>query len=162
MATSRRSILWKSGVVLAAALLLGCQTEKQSKSTSLRGAESDPVAPISNTDPCATRLHDICGALLLFYATNDRLPADLTELERAPGSEDIPSFTCPVSNKPYVYNAGGIRMPEKNSWVILYDPAPSHSNLRWAVSILEPVPGQPLVTKVVALPETFFLLRPPK
>lgn len=147
---------------MALVLLAGCQTENQTSSTRINRADQAPVAPISNTDACATRLHDVCGALLLFYATNDRLPVDLSELQRAPGSEDIPSFTCPVSGKPYVYNPGGIRMPEKASWVILYDPAPSHSNLRWAVSILEPVSGQPLVTKVVALPETFFLLRPPQ
>jgi hypothetical protein len=38
--------------------------------------------------------------------------------------------------------------------------APSHSNMRWAVTVGEPeVEGGPLVMKIVALPESFFLLR---
>ncbi len=119
-------------------------------------AAKEPVAAISNTDPCAGRLHDISEPLLLYYIQNHRLPGRLEELRAMPGFESI-ELTCPVSKRPYLYNPIGLTTAENRSRIICYDAAPSHSGMRWAISITEPEEENgPLVTKVIALPESHF------
>jgi hypothetical protein len=122
----------------------------------------DPGMPVLTGDPCANRLHDICGALLLYYAANHHLPEKLDELARLPGFEHVNEFTCPVSKQPYVYNPVGILDIEKNTRVIIYDPAPTHRGTRAAISVVEPKGNEALVTKVVGLPESWFVLHPPR
>lgn len=112
------------------------------------------------TDPCAMQMHDLCGALLLYYLQHSDLPPTLQDLS-APGRDGPVGLTCPVSQRPYVYNPGGILEPQRQSRIVVYDAAPSHDGMRWAIRIREPVPGQPLVAQVVRLPESLFLLRPP-
>ena len=159
-------------LLLTAALLapLACApSSKSAKST--RGparsqipnpgpdAPGKPTAPISNTDPCAERLHALCGPLLFYYALHRRLPERLDELRALADPIDAPvEFTCPVSGLPYVYAPQGVRRPGGQPGVlVLYDAAPSHSGMRWAVAVDEPTrPGQPLVTKVVPEPEVVF------
>lgn len=145
---------------LAGLSFVGCTGQTQ-RPTSGQGSPSPqpPGAVISNTDACATRLHDLCGPLLLYYGIRHHLPEQLEELSRLPGFEGIRDFTCPVSGKPYVYDPDGTISSAPPSRVILYDPEPSHSGLRWAVSIIEPDGDAPLVTKVIALPEAYFSRR---
>ena len=88
---------------------------------------------LSNTDACATRLHDLCGPLLFYYQRNHRLPGNINELADMPGYEPSMAFACPVSKRPYVYNPVGIVTTDKRPRPILYDPAPSHSGMRWAI-----------------------------
>jgi hypothetical protein len=147
------------GALIVALLIGGCASKTKTSTPPDPSHDKAPTAPISNTDACATRMQDMCGGLLLYYQLKNRLPESLDEIKNFPGEEGVPSFNCPVSKQPYVYMPNGIFLPEKNARVIVYDAAPSHSNMRWAISIDEPQPGQPLVTKVIALPETFFLLR---
>jgi hypothetical protein len=144
-----------SGLLLGASLAAGCQST--TRSNHAKGPPAD-TAPITNTDPCATRLHDICGAILFYYATRHHLPARLEELTALPGFEDIHEFRCPVSGQPYLYNPIGIVSPDQPTHIILYDPAPSHSGMRWAVSFVEPQGAAPPFTKVIALPESYFSL----
>lgn len=114
------------------------------------------VNAISNTDPCASRLHDICEPLLLYYLKNNRLPARLEELRDLPGFEQI-ELTCPVSRQNYLYNPVGITTAESRARIICYDPTPAHAGCRWAISIIEPQDSNgPLVTKVIGLPESHF------
>jgi hypothetical protein len=118
-----------------------------------------PVVPITNNDPCAGRLHQICGPLLLYYATNRRLPDSLDELFQVPGFQlQNDEFTCPVTRLPYIYDPRGIPAPASaGGRIILADATPAHSHLRWAVSIIEPKePGGALITKVIAVPESYF------
>lgn len=128
-------------------------------------AASDDSAPITNTDPCAMRLHDLSGSLLEFYFHYGELPATLAELSAGMAQLDaatqVPPGICPASQIPYMYDPRGILLPERRSRVVLWDPAPTHSGMRWAVTVEEP-PNQEgvLVTKVIALPERFFVLRP--
>ena len=124
-------------------------------------ASLSQVSPLSNTDPCAMRMHDLCGALLMYYFTHSRLPERLEELATIPGAEEPLSFVCPSTNTPYIYTLDGITIPERRTSIIVFDPSPAHAGLRWAISIEEPQVGQPLVTKVLALPESFFVVRPP-
>jgi hypothetical protein len=117
------------------------------------------VAPITNNDPCASRLHQICGPLLLYYAMNRHLPDTLDELLQVPGFNlSATDFTCPVSRLPYIYDPRGTRAPASaGGTIILADATPAHSHLRWAVSIVEPKdPGGALIAKVIAVPESYF------
>lgn len=135
-------------------LLCGCTPTNPDKPT------TQPVQhPISNTDPCAMQMHDLCGAFLLFYLQYQRLPANLQELVTYPPNAEITSLNCPASGQPYVYNPDGILFTEKNSLVILHDASGIHAGHRWVIAIDQPQPYQPLVAKVIALPERFFLLR---
>ena len=107
-------------------------------------------------DPCSSRLHDICGPLLLYYATNLRLPKSLDELKQMPGFESINDYTCPVSGKAYVYNPRGVRGPNVSQIAVIYDPEPTHNGYRWAIAVEEPQGNEPLQAKVVAWPESRF------
>ena len=121
-----------------------------------------PESPASNTDPCALRLHDLTGALLLYYFTYQRLPPSLDEANAAPGADAPVPLTCPASGLPYVYTVDGIQLPERHERVIVYDPMPAHyGGMRWAISLQDARDGAPMIAKVIALPESFFLFRPP-
>jgi hypothetical protein len=123
-------------------------------------ADETAVEPITSTDPCAMRLHELTGALLLYYSMNFTLPADLAELgDLADNIAQVQELVCPVSRRPYIYNPNGIFMAERKEYVIVYDAAPSHAGMRWAITIEEPVGGKSLVARVVTLPESFFLFR---
>ena len=122
------------------------------------------TAPISSAaDPCADRLHALCGPLLFYYAVKHRLPEHVEELRDLAGPDPDVAFFCPVSGKPYVYNPKGLpRGGGKPGVMILYDAEPSHSGLRWAVTAKEPKnTAQPLVTEVVAEKELTFHDAPP-
>ena len=114
------------------------------------------INAISNTDPCAMRLHDICGALLLYYQQNHTLPKRLDDLANSPLLEGQDALVCPVSKQPYLYNPVGITTAETRARIICYDPTPAHAGYRWAISIIEPEENGPLVTKVIGLPESHF------
>ena len=101
------------------------------------------------------RLHDLCGPLLMYYRLHQALPQRLAELKEMPSFGADVELTCPVSKQPYVYNAFGLPSPDKSERVIIYDATPAHSGFRWAVSIIEPKDANaPLITKVIALPES--------
>jgi hypothetical protein len=112
----------------------------------------------SSADACADRLHALCGPLLYYYAVKHRLPERMEELSDIAGPDPAVAFFCPVSGKPYVYNPAGLpRGGGKEGLMILYDPEPSHSGLRWAVTAKEPkTTGQPLITDVVVEKELTF------
>jgi len=154
--------------LVAALLISGCTSSskpvnKPGLTAAAKNADSEPD---SATDPCAARLHDICGGLLLYYLTHKRLPANLDQMQSMPELDAPLTFTCPLSKLPYIYNPNGIMLAEKNQRIVMYDASPAHAGphgvYRWAIRIDDPVPGQPLVAQVIALPESFFLLRPPE
>ncbi|WP_428937154.1 hypothetical protein [Fontivita pretiosa] len=160
---ARRIGLISLAVAMLAAMAGGCAGRGASGSmpTTRPGSPQQTVAPITNTDPCAMRLHDLCGALLLYFATNRQLPARLEQLQQVPGFEQVTGeLRCPVSGLPYVYNPAGWLLPEKQQRVIIYDRTPAHDGMRWAITIEEPKEDQPLITKVIALPESRFTFQP--
>ncbi len=158
--TQRRMLHWF--LLVGLTLLCGCASPAPTTINDKPPARPDRIDPISNTDPCAMRLHDICGGLLLYFAKHGDLPQQLTDMHDIPGLAGESPFICPVSGQPYTYNPAGLLAPERQERIIVYDARPSHSNMRWAVRIQEPAPGQPLVARVVALPESFFVLHPPR
>ena len=140
-------------MVLLVTVGCGASAKRQAASDATTRAGE---APITSTDPCATRLHDLCGPLLLYYATHQRLPGKPEELLAVPGFEIDKQLVCPVSHKPYIYNRAGIATPGSGGRVILFDATPAHQGHRWAIAIQETTDDQPLVAKVIALPEAFF------
>lgn len=151
---TRRRMLY--GLAAFGAAACGCAGNKKSP---VRAATL-PDRQESATDDCVDRLHDICGGLLLFYVDNWRLPTNLDEMRTLPDVKEAPPFECPLSQRPYVYTPTGIRIPEKKLWVIVYCPTPAHAETRWAISITEPTPDKLPQTKVIRVPESFFVFRP--
>src|SRR5205085_8682312 len=121
-----------------------------------RGAKppAQESSTLSSTDPFATRLHDVSGPLLLYYARAHKLPEHLEELNQVPHDEPL-EFTCPVSHQRYVYDPSGLLL-SPNGRLIVFDATPAHAGLRWAIAAVESEAGGALVLKVVALPESFF------
>lgn len=152
--TDRREALQRGLLLL---LLTAACHQPNGPPAERNAAGSTPAgAAVTNTDPCAMRLHDICGPLLMYYAARRELPARLEDLSRVPGFGNVRDFTCPASGRPYIYNRIGLIEPKLKSRVILYDAAPSHANMRWGVSVIEPAGDAPLITKVIAVPESIF------
>jgi hypothetical protein len=157
-------------VLLCALVLAGCAAppakEKKPAAadtpwSSTRPAEASRTPTASSgrltiNDPCPARLHDLCGPLLLYFATNNRLPKGVEELQRMPGFESVGPYTCPVSKQPYVYNPKGIISPNVTLRAVIYDAAPTHSGYRWTIVVEEPSGNAPLQAKVVAWPESRF------
>ena len=124
-----------------AALTAGCQTVAP-------GARR----PSAEADPCAERLHDICGQLLLYHSFNNRFPKTLGELKPIDPQQSLP-LVCPVSGKPYVYNPNGLRIPGRSGRLVLYDATASHSGMRWGILVGDPGGGGRLTARVILLSE---------
>jgi hypothetical protein len=117
--------------------------------------------PVTNTDPCAMRLHDLCGALLLYFGLRQELPTKIEDLVAVPGFEHLANeLSCPASSLPYVFNRDGLLLAEQNSLVIIYDRSPAHIGMRWGIAIDKSEPGMALVARVVILPESMFTFVP--
>jgi len=106
-------------------------------------------APGARIDPCAERLHDVCGGLLLYYAARGRLPGDLAEL-RAFDPGALPPLVCPASGEPYVYRAA-VSPLRGRAEVLVFDAVPCHEGRRWAV-VVSLTEADQLTARVVLLP----------
>ncbi len=161
---SRRG-LFCGGFLLAVVALAGCASDKGKPGSGGDSAAIDgklPTAQIKNDDECAGLLHDICGPLLLYYHSRHQLPARLEDLRQVRGFADL-ELACPVSKLPYVYNPVGIITLDNQPRMICYDAAPSHSGMRWAITVVEPRDNSgDLIAKVVAVPESAFTFKLPR
>jgi hypothetical protein len=119
-------------------------------------AEQVPGRPGDALDPCAERLHALCGPLLLYYLQHRSLPPTLQDLEDGP--EPTPPLYCPDSRKPYVYlpnNAIAIDNPRGH--ILVHDPVAAHHGVRWAIVISAgATPAEPLIAKAVGIKEDRF------
>ena len=152
-----RAILFSTALIL---LAVGCanSTPKEQK-PKLQSPWSDPGAqPRAATaiEPCADQLHELCRPLLLHYAIRRRMPTGLDDLRAIAGPDPAIVFECPVSRQPYTYNAEGLQSATVPGRIVLFDSTPAHDGKRWAVILEETRPGQPLIPRVVAIPESEF------
>ena len=127
-------------ILTLAVLAGGCQFQP---------ATAPPDDAQAETDPCAERLHDLCGQLLLYYSIHDELPRSLAELPKTGAAPAV----CPVSGKPYGYDRQGIQVVGWPGRLIVYDAEPCHDGLRWGILADAPRPGKPLVVRVARPPE---------
>ena len=164
---------WVVAWVVAACAAAGCTTETRRDTGLVTGAnpretrQTPPprqsrrasAAPQPNdlTDPCAVRMHDLSGQVLLYYAVNKRLPGRVEELEAFADADTGFHADCPVSGRPYVYAPGGLQSSAGGDrYLILYDAVPAHGGLRWGVFVAPPREGQPPATWVILMSEEVF------
>jgi hypothetical protein len=121
-------------------------------------SEPDEARPRAGSafDPCAERLHELCRPLLMHYAIHRRMPAGLDDLRRMAGPDPAIVFECPVSKQTYGYQPDGLGALTTQGRIVMYDPTPAHDGKRWAVVLEETKPGQPLIPRVVSIPEAEF------
>lgn len=145
----------------AVVVMVGCAGGRDASAgpTSQPTNDEFAVAPITNTDPCAMRLHDLAGRLALYWGFRGRLPDTLDELAEIESTMPMPELVCPQTGTAYLYNPGGIYLPETENYILVYDPAPVHAGLRWAIIAKEPDETGVFVAKVVPVPERVFSFR---
>jgi hypothetical protein len=131
--------------------------------TSSRGGGSPGERPNELEDPCATRLHQISGLLLTYYALNKHLPDRLEELtplvdvDVDPDASTGFDTTCPASGAPYVYAPSGLQSAAGGErYLVLYDAVPAHGGLRWGIFVAPPHGGLPPATWVILMSEEVF------
>ncbi|KPJ56331.1 MAG: hypothetical protein AMS16_02580 [Planctomycetes bacterium DG_58] len=128
-------------------LVLGCAAGCRSPEPVAR-----PATPAF--DPCAERLHEISGRLLLYYSLNRRLPPSLEELRTVTRDEAELTYVCPQSGETYIYRAEGLALPDGAGSLVLYDAVPVHNGGRWGIVVNRNAPGTPLTAGVVWIDET--------
>ncbi len=140
-----KDICLRVGIGLAA-ILMGCQAWPP-KEWSQPAAPATSKPAVEAMNPCAERLQDICGPLLLYYKTYDKMPDRLEDLGKlAPGA--LPPLVCPKSGIPYVNNPRGLAVPNSDKRIVVYDAAACHDGKRWTIVVDPPKPGKPLVARV--------------
>src|SRR6266566_7412873 len=149
---TNKIVFWIVSALLVG-FVAGCKSGPSSPTAAQPKQSSGPQPALSALDPCPERLHDIAGALLNFLIQYNRLPPTLEDLAPIKGTTLL--LTCPTSNQRYIYNPSGIKF-QANQWAVVYDAAPSHSNMRWAIVFSEGKQGQAPVPSVVAISEADF------
>ena len=72
--------------------------------------------------------------------------ADLAGAARVPAN----SLVCPASGKPYLYDPAGLPVRNASGRLILVDPEPSHSGMRWGI-LTGKARGGPFTANVILL-----------
>jgi hypothetical protein len=142
-------------------LLIGCQqpTTSQKPDTPPPPLPTDhrPTADeVVGSDECSNRMHNIEGALLMYYVTNHHLPIVLDEIKPFADAGTELKLTCPISNQPYVYSQAGLFAAGYDKRIIVWDPAPSHHGNRWCIVMPQAQANGALVPEVVQMPEKAF------
>lgn len=177
-----RSPSFRLMVALLGVVLAGCTTEKQStrytapgvardEGTQMimpqkfdadrqpiipAGADNPDVNPDKLTDPCAARLHDVAGALLLYYRVKQQMPAKLEDVRSGVKFAEDLEFTCARNGAPFVYVPNGMAAAGKEQRIVAFDPTPiGRPRFRWCLIATVSNSGA-LITDVVPLEEKVF------
>jgi hypothetical protein len=118
--------------------------------------KAQPLEQTLKSDPCAARLHAISGAMLEYYALHNRLPPTLHDLQSLADLDQPLQFTCTESGQPFVYVPAGLQSPDDTRRIILHDPVPDRSGLRWVIMMQKPRGRQPAAMWVVSLTDPLF------
>lgn len=119
-------------------------------------ARPDEIEGAIHSDACAARLQDISGALLGYYAINNRLPATLAELNGLSDLDRPLAFTSPASGRPFTYVPAGLRSPADPRLIVLFDPAVDRQGLRWVIKLRRPRGRDAAATWVERIPNFSF------
>jgi hypothetical protein len=167
-----------AAALCGAVLLAGCQTQQQSsKRTAGNGPYIDttdggvpynpgkqqssaskktPPLSVGQMEPCAARLQDVEGAMLMYWAVNRHLPEKLDELKEFADVGTELNFTCPASGLPYVYAPGGLQSAGRPKRIIMHDATPAHDGKRWCILMAPIKPGQAPYMEVLQMPDALF------
>jgi hypothetical protein len=114
----------------------------------------DPDRAVGKSE-CANQLHDIEGALILYYSVHKEMPAKLEDLKSLADFDAPLKFTCPKSGEAYGYSPVGLVTPGKAASIVVYDASPTHNGYRWCI-LVEPSSTGAIVTTVAAVEEKLF------
>jgi hypothetical protein len=157
-----------SCIVIVAALMpaVGCQSDAhKARPMVVQNADAPPPAapsPVAGgtgnsatpiNDPSASRMQDLCGALLYYYAANRHLPLQLEELRPYADIGVTLGMTSPVSGEAYVYVPKGMRGNAIRDTLILYDPHESAKGERWGIVMVPPEAGKAVLMYAIPLNE---------
>jgi hypothetical protein len=151
-------------IACASAMLItaGCQTTVTKSPSVGAPLPKSPHAAVDQSlddmfgvDTCPSRLQDISGALLTYYAGHGELPATLQELMSASPSQPL-QFTCPVSGRRYLYFRRGLRSQADARTLVAADATPVHAGKRWVVLFDAPRGKRGPDTTVIELTESMF------
>ena len=154
--------------LLLVVMLWGCQSQPQpvpraqslpTDSTPIETPTGRPLTPDEAvlSDPCAIQLHDISGALLMYYALHRRLPDQLDQITPLADIDTPLNFKCPVSHLEYLYSPTGLIAPGKSKRIIVYDAAPAHHGNRWCIVMaMQSREGAAQSMDVISVPEAVF------
>jgi hypothetical protein len=145
-----------SKIVVLVLCLLAAACQQAAPKTAAPAPKQLDKSILALTDPCAVRLDDITGALLMYYSQHHQLPTKLEDLRAAGVADATLAFTCPISGLPYVYAPENLERLGPDRRPIVYDPAPSHDGHRWVVVAAPVRPGLPVNMWVVSLDEAAF------
>ena len=141
------------------ALLIGCQPTPAGppKAVDISSAplptDRPPTADETvASDASATRLHDIVGVLLLYYIEHhNHMPDTLEQIKPYADVGTDLNFISPYSGQPYVYSSAGLYAAGQDRRIIIWDPVPNKSGIRWCVLMPRVEPGKPVVPEVVPI-----------
>ena len=154
---------------LACLVLAGCTPQRDKADAKRPGARGTsitgtpvPPKPGNLSDPCAARVHDLSGLLLLYYAVNKSLPENLSDMASLADIDVEFHDECPASGQPYAYVPQAVPPAGSTQFLILYDSVPAHNGLRWGVFITPPKDGQPPATRAILMSEEVFRRHAPQ
>lgn len=173
MIVNYRSLLPGLMWAACAALAIGCQPapnapEQQSRqmTVTVNAPQADPhsdpaarpeqIESALHSDPCAARLQDIGGALLEYYFLHGRLPMTLEELSALPDLERPLTFSCPGSDKAFVYVPAGLVSAGDPRPIVVYDPTVDRAGLRWVIRLRRPTHREAAAAFVEHIPQSVF------
>ena len=143
-------------------LMCGCQTVSVTKKPITETGVALPAdRPATDdesvaSDPCAIRLHDIEGTMLLFYAVNKRLPDSLEDLKPLADFGSQLQLVCPATGQAYQYDPRGLMSAGRSKRIIVWDSTAAHHGNRFCILMPYTPPGAAMSLEVVAVPEADF------
>jgi hypothetical protein len=145
-------------------LVIGCQppTPSPGRPVDISAAPLPTNRPPTQdeavaSDLSASRLHDIVGAILVYYIRNhNRLPDTLEDVRPFADLGTELNFISPSSGLPYEYSAGGLLAAGQEKRIIVWDPSPNKQGLRWCILMPPMAPGKPIIPEVVPIQEKAF------
>jgi len=162
MKRDSRTLFRLALLLLAAASSGGCPTTPPPapRTTGFTGIPRDNAngdsPPSLDTGPCVARLDVIREQMLLYFATNRRLPPTLEALRAMPSADVELTLSCPDSGKLYVYFPAGLRAPGQRKRMIVYDPVPAANGKRGCILLTDAYGDQPMTLEALELPEAVF------
>ena len=158
------SMCVRSTSLAIAILIAGCQARAPEPGTSvgISGAPLPTNRPPTQdetvaSDVSAARLHDIVGAILTYYISNqNRLPDTLEDVKPFADAGTELNFISPSSGMPYAYSPAGLLAAGADKRIIVWDPSPNKQGIRWCILMPPISQGKAIIPEVVPIQEKAF------